>query len=289
MNKSWSFGAILPIFRGPFLERIADGKHHSVIQELGEYFSPLSPPSVSEPLKDWFEFFYSLLLGQYQCEYVYKNAVATGLYLAGRHSLKNSLLTSEFRSGNSRADVVIINGTSTVYEVKSKYDSLKRLEGQIADYKNVFDRIFIVTTAEKTKAVLGKVDSQVGVMVLGDDGKLDGIREAQSNKTNTDPAKIFDCMRQAEFSSVIKDVFGFVPSVPNSKLYRESKELFCRLAPDEAHDLMVSKVRMRGKRKPFADLIKEAPNSLKHACLSFSKSQALAFQIRERLNEPLLT
>ena len=287
MRKAWSFGAIFPIFRGPFLERIAHGKHHSAIHELGKNFSPLSsPPSVSEPLKDWFEFFYSLLLEQYRCEYVYKNAVATGLYLAGRHSFENSLLTGEFRSGNSRADVVIINGTSTVYEVKSKYDSLKRLEGQVADYKNVFDRIFIVTTAEKTKAVLGKVDPLVGVMVLGDDGKLDEIREAQSNKANTDPAIIFDCMRQAEFCSAIKDVFGYVPSVPNSKLYRESKELFCRLAPDASRS---NAVRMRGKRKPFADLINEAPNSLKHACLSFSKSQALAFQIRERLKEPLLT
>ena len=133
------------------------------------------------------------------------------------------------------------------------------------------------------------VDPLVGVMVLDDNGKLDEIREAQSNKDNTNPATIFDCMRQAEFCSAIKDVLGYVPSVPNSKIYQESKELFCRLDPVEAHDLMVSKVRLRGKRKPFVDLINEAPNSLKHACLSFSKSQALAFQIRERLREPLLT
>lgn len=259
------------------------------MRELGEHFSPFSPPSVNEPLKDWFEFFYSLLLDQYQCEYVYKNAVATSLYLTGRHSLDNSLLTSEFRSGNSRADVAIINGTSTVYEVKSKYDSLKRLEGQIADYRNVFDRIFVVTTAEKTKAVLDKIDPLIGVMVLGDGDTLDEIREAKSNKANTDPAVIFDCMRQAEFCSAVKDVCGYVPDVPNSKLYVESKKLFCRLDPSEAHDLMVRKIRFRGKRKLFADLIHEAPNSLKNACLSFSKSQALAFQITKKLKEPLLT
>ena len=289
MYKTTAFGAILTVFRGPFLERIARGKHHSTIRELGEHFSSFSPPSVGEPLSNWFEFFYSLLLEQYQCEYVYKNIVATSLYLAGRHSLENSLLTGEFRSGNSRADMVIINGTSTVYEVKSKYDSLKRLDGQVADYRNVFDRIVIVTTAEKTKEVLDRVDPLVGIMVLDDNGQLNEIREAQSNKANTDPATIFDCMRQAEFCSAIKDVLGYVPNVPNSRIYQESKELFCQLGPDEAHDLMVSKVRLRGKQKPFADLIKEAPNSLKHACLSFTKSQASAFQIKERLKEPLLT
>ena len=289
MTCASSFWSILPIFRGPFLERVAREEHRSTMLELGEHFSSFSPPSASKPLKHWFEFFYSLLSKEYRCEYVYKNAIATSLYLAKRHPLQDSLLTDELRSGNSRADVVILNGTSTVYEVKSEYDSFQRLEGQIADYRDVFDRIFVVTPAKKAAAVLGKVDPPIGVMVLGDDGTLDEIREALSNKANANPAAIFDCMRQVEFCSVIKDVFGFVPDVPNSKLYRESKKLFCRLDPDHAHDLMVRKVKMRGKRKPFVDLVNDAPNSLKHACLSFSKSQALAVEIRERLKGPLLT
>ena len=279
---------ILPIFRGPFLERIGHGTHYATMRELGNHFSYLSPPSVNEPLEDWFEFFYLLLLDQYQCEYVYKNAIATGVYLAGRHSLNDSLLTSEFRSGSSRADVVIINGTSTVYEVKTKYDSLKRLEGQLSDYRKIFDRIVVVTEAEHTRDVLDITGPLVGVMVLGEGGTLDEIREAQSNKANTDPAVIFDCMRQVEYCSAIKNAYGYVPDVPNSKLYIEAKKLFCQLDPSDAHDLMVANVRFRGKRKMYADLINEAPNSLKHACLSFSKSQVLAVQIREKLKEPLI-
>ena len=289
MRKESSFWGILPIFRGPFLERIALGKHHSTLCELGDHFSGFAPPSVNDPLKNWFDFFYSLLFEQYRCEYVYKNAVTTSLYLDRWHLPENSLLTDEFRSGNSRADVVIINGTSTAYEVKSKYDSLKRLGGQIVDYRSVFDRIFVVTTAEKAKEVLDKIDPQIGVMVLDDSGTINEIREAQSNKANTDPATIFDCMRQAEFCSAIKDAYGYVPNVPNSKLYSESKKLFCKLGPNDAHDLMVRKVRTRSKLKPYVDLINDAPKSLKHACLSFSKSQALAFQIKKRLKEPLLT
>ena len=283
-----SLFGILPIFRGPFLERIGHGTHHSTIRELGDFFSSLSPPSVNEPLRNWFEFFYSLLLHQYQCEYVYKNAIATELYLSLRHSLHDSLLTSEFRSGNSRADVVIINGTSTVYEVKSGYDSLRRLQAQLADYRNIFDRIYIVTQPKNAGDVLDLIDAPIGIMLLTDGGKLDEIREAQSNKTNADPAAIFDCMRKAEYCSALREVYGYVPDVPNSKLYVESKRLFSQIDPSDAHDLMVKQVRFRGKQKIYADLVNEAPHSLKHACLSFSKSQALAFQIKERLNEPLL-
>ena len=255
--------------------------------ELGNYFSNFSPPSANEPLKNWFEFFYSLLLKRYQCEYIYKNAIATRLYLDRRHSLNDSLLTSEFRSGKSRADVVIINGTSTVYEVKSKYDSLKRLEGQLDDYRKIFDRIYVVTQPENIRHMAEGIDPLIGIMALCDGGSLDEIREAQSNKANTDPATIFSCMRQVEYCSVVKEVFGYIPDVPNSKLYVESRKLFCQIGPSDAHDFMVKQVRYRGKRKAYADLITEAPHSLKHACLSFSKSQGLALQIREKLKEPL--
>lgn len=129
----------------------------------------------------------------------------------------------------------------------------------------------------------------IGVMVLHDDGTLDEIREAKSNKSNTNPAAIFDCMRQSEYCADIEQAYGYVPDAPNSKLYTISKNLFCQLPPTDAHDLMVEQVRFRGKRKIYADLIDEAPHSLKHACLSFSKSQALASEIKERLKEPLLT
>ena len=283
-----SLWGILPIFRAPFLERIGHGTHQSVMCELGDYFADFSPPSVDAPLRDWFDFFYSLLITQYQCEYVYKNVIATRLYLDRRHSFDNSLLSSEFRSGKSRADVVIINGTSTVYEVKSKYDSLRRLDGQLNDYRRIFDRIFVVTQAENAKEILELVDSSIGVLVLSDRCTLDELREAQTNKSNTDPDAIFACMRQVEYSSAIKEAFGYIPDVPNSKLYSESKKLFCQIDPTVAHDLMVKQVRFRGKRKSHADLISEAPHSLKHACLSFSKSQALAVQIKERLKEPLM-
>ena len=284
-----TLGSIQSIFRAPFLERIAHKTHYATLYELGAHFSPLCPPSAEMPLRDWFEFFYSLLAERYRCEYIYKNAITTKLFLSERHSLEESLLTSEFRIGKSRADVVILNGTSTVYEVKSDYDSLERLDSQIADYRRVFDRIFVVTSAEKAKSLLNRVDSLVGIIELSDDGELREIREARSNKDNTDPAFVFDCMRQAEFCSVIKDEFGYTPNVPNSKLYRESRKLFCKLDPDYAHDLMVAKVRSRTKKQPYIELIKGSPHSLKHACLSFSKSQALAVQIKEGLEEPLST
>ena len=277
------FYAISPIFKAPFLERIARGTHCSLFKELREHFPT---PLEDKPLKDWFDFFYDILLEKYRCEYVYKNILTTQLFLEGKHFPQDCWLINEWRVNKSRADIVIMNGESTTYEIKSKFDSLDRLESQIADYQKVFDKIYIVTTEEKVKSVLNKVGKAIGIYELKKD-KLEEIQEPESNKANTDPATIFDCLHQGEYLSIIEEKFGDTPDVPSGILFAESKKLFCQLEPTEAHDSMVERIRKRGKRKPYMDLVENAPDSLKHACFSFSKTQAMAKKIKKRLKEPL--
>jgi hypothetical protein len=243
--KAVAMGSIASLFRCPFLERVAHGTHVPPILELADHFSQFNPPSRTTRLSEWFEFFYRLLFEKYRCEYVYKNAIATKVFLS-RHSLHTSFMTDEIRSAKSRGDVAILNGTSTVYEIKSHYDSFERLD---------------------TQSVL---------------------RESPSNKHATDPGTIFDCMRQVEYCRAITEVFGYVPQVPNSQLYRHARNMFCSLSPTVAHDLMVEQVKKRGKKRSFVELIESAPVSLKHVCLSFSKSAAMASNIAARLREPLV-
>jgi hypothetical protein len=70
-------------------------------------------------------------------EYVYKAALVQKILL-GRHSLQTASMLNEFRVGGCKADLAILNGTATVYEVKSERDSLARLQRQIAAYTTVF-------------------------------------------------------------------------------------------------------------------------------------------------------
>lgn len=282
-----SLSSIVPIFRSTFLEKVARGAHIKALLELAEHLSHFGPPSPAASLSTWFDFFYSLLFEHYRCEYVYKNAIATKLFLS-RHSFRTSFMTDELRSGTSRADVAILNGTSTVYEIKSEYDSFERLDGQLADYKRIFDRIYVVTTASKAEVACRIADPLVGIIVMRENGSLGTVRDAISNKRNVNPSAVFDCMRQSEYCSALVQEFGLIPQVPNSKLYATAKEMFCSLPPTVVHDLMVEQIKRRGKKKAFADLIDKAPLSLKHACLSFSKPSSMAIAITERLEEPLI-
>lgn len=281
-----SFGSILPIFRGPFLERIARDEHHPLLQELADGYSFFPSYLQNAPLKDWYRFFYSILVRKYKCEYVYKNSVANQLYLKN-HRPNKALLTDEFRIGVSRADVVVINSTSTVYEIKTKYDSLTRLEQQISDYQKVIDRIYVVTTNEKCHEVSTVINDSVGLVTMDDKGKLNTIKKAKPNRANTDPGMVFDCMRRTEYCSAIKEAFGYVPDVPNGIIYVEAKKLFMQLPPEQAHKLMVKNVVKRARHKPFADRISDVPSSLKHACLAYNRSKKVVCPIVDRLRKPL--
>ena len=132
-----------------------------------------------------------------------------------------------------------------------------------------------------------KVGEKIGIYELKEN-KLKKNREAESNKTNTAPEWVFCCMHQAEYLSVLNEKFGYTPPY-NGELFLESQKMFCQLDPEEAHDAMIKVVRKRknNRGKPYTDLIYEAPESLRHTCLSFSKTQALANQIRILLEETI--
>src|SRR4029453_5364083 len=76
-------------------------------------------------------------------EYIYKAAL-THRVLLGKHSLKTASMLTEFRAGDCKADISILNGTTTVFEIKSERDSLTRLARQIENYKRVFASVFVI-------------------------------------------------------------------------------------------------------------------------------------------------
>lgn len=74
---------------------------------------------------------------------------------------KNTYLTQEFTtySGKSRADVIAINGHINAFEIKSDFDSLDRLPGQISEYNLSFEKNTIVTSykyIDEVKKVIPK-------------------------------------------------------------------------------------------------------------------------------------
>lgn len=217
-------------------------------------------------LRELFENSYNKLLKNYRNEYVFKNAIAKKILL-GRHSITSSRLFTELRVETSKADVVIFNGTTHVYEIKTELDTLERLEKQISNYKKVFEFVNIVTVESKLSIVEKLLDKDVGIILLTDKYTLKTVRKANSNLENLDKEALFNLLRKDEYLKIIKNKFGYLPDVPNTKIYTECKEIFSRLSILEIHKEVLSTLKNRITYKNLVDSIKQFPDSLKISIL----------------------
>lgn len=223
--------------------------------------------SARTTLADIYDAAYAHLVQSHRTEYVYKNAIAAHLLLA-RHSLSEARLFTEFSSDDSIADVVIVNGTTTAYEVKTEYDSLVRLPKQLASYCRTFEYVYVVTSPSLAAAAAGVAPKWVGVLELRPSGALRLRRPARSNMQRMRVRSIFTSLRQAEYLSILREVFGGVPSVPNGEIYAASATLFDRLTRARAHQGLVAALRARALPPAVAEAALAGPSSLVSAILS---------------------
>ncbi|QMW04094.1 sce7726 family protein [Spirosoma foliorum] len=198
----------------------------------------------------------------YRSEYVYKNAVANELLLAN-HSLYDAKLFTEFIAEQSLLDVLIVNGTTTAYEIKTELDTLDRLPSQLKSYQSMFDKVYVVTCEQNVAKIKKIVDEKIGIQVLNSNNKIDLEREPISNKEDFITDNIFFALRKDEYLRLIKGKYGYIPQVPNTKIFGECLKLFKELSRYEVHDCFVEVLRSRALLKHQIQFIESVSYSLK--------------------------
>lgn len=258
-------------FSSGVLRELAHTGHSSTAGRLWQHHL-IEQYGSDTPLGEFYDAIFQRLVREYRHEYIYKNAIAEKILL-GRHNLNTAFMLTEFRVDDCKADAVVLNGTSHVYEIKSEMDSFERLDRQLAAYRKMFDFITVITTERLFNAVEERVPLEVGIRVLAE-GKYqfkvrECRREAISNKANVDPFIIFNALQRPEYLKIIKDAFGVsLDHLPNTQIYGEAKKIFVQLAPETAHDDMVEVLKKRKQARRLVDFIVEVPSSLKSASLS---------------------
>jgi len=238
--------------------------------------------SSSMTLKEALERLYKLMLSEYRCEYVYKNEIIRQILIKGHKNEARAFTEVEVQK--SIADVVIINGTSSVYEIKTELDGLNRLENQLHSYRLVFDKMFVVTHKEKLDSIKKVIGKDVGLIILKDKGKLETVREAKSNKKHVRSEYVFNLLHKEEYTKIIKSHFGYIPKVQPIQLFTECKRLFSLIEPIKAHTYMVK--ALRNRRTPWyqEDLFKALPHSLKLIGLTSRLTKQNCIDIQNRLS-----
>lgn len=80
-----------------------------------------------------------------------------------------------------RADVVLANGKLSAFEIKSDFDSLVRLKGQLESYCATFEKVVVVVAPRFAAKVTEMVPPGVGVWVADGEGAT-GIKEVRRAK-----------------------------------------------------------------------------------------------------------
>lgn len=212
-------------------------------------------------------------------EYVYRAALTHNILL-GRHSLNTASILTEFRVGSCKADLAILNGTGTVYEIKSDRDSLARLSNQITSYRKVFSKIYVIAGKEHIEEILNSTSSDIGVMSLARWDRIHTVREAADRPDLVCPVTIFDSLRLAEARSILQELNIPIPDVPNTMIYSTMRKCFEQIDPTNVHHLMVRTLKQSRSLAPLRNLVDKLPASLQPA--------ALSIQVRRMDHERLL-
>jgi hypothetical protein len=116
--------AISRLFSSSVVREMARKGKSPLFARLATQSQLLRSIPLSKRVDSLFDAAFSLLKREgYRHEYIYKAAL-THKILLGIHSLQTASMINEFRVGDCKADIAILNGTATVYEVKSERDSL---------------------------------------------------------------------------------------------------------------------------------------------------------------------
>lgn len=221
-------------------------------------------------------------------EYIYKNAIAHKV-LIGKHSLNTACMLTEFRAGNCKADVVILNGTSTVYEIKSERDALGRLQRQLSEYLKVFDYVQVIAGENHIMALESLIPEQVGIQVLTDRFTIRDHRPAVSNARNVCPEHVFESLQRSEYLAILNAHGIAVPEVPNTRIHAVAKELFITLTPEQAHQGMVEVLQRTRSPIALRDFVEAVPSALKAAAVSVPLTRQERLRLLEALSADFRT
>ena len=194
--------ALPPLFAASHLQEIAWYGHSDLISCAREFLEGeglLAPePTLAAVLHRAFE----ILQRRRPVEYIYKTCVMRRRVF-GRHSPNSTSVYFEHDVGEARADLVLVNGRTDVFEIKSRYDGPDRLASQLHEYYRCFPRVTIVTHESKAEMYLAQAPVYTGVSIVDDRFYLSCRRPVSDHFDELDHYSLFALLHQGE-----RDVAG---------------------------------------------------------------------------------
>ncbi|WP_246792531.1 sce7726 family protein [Burkholderia perseverans] len=250
------------MFTRPVFANIARSGNWQVALDFLAEHGLLAPTSEAQSLASLFDSAWREMRRAYRNEFVYKTEIASRIVF-GRHSPNTASLHVELPVGRSIVDVAVFNGTSTAYEIKTEFDTPRRLTTQTSDYLAAFDRVCLVTHPRCAESYAEIVDPRVGVLVLTERGSLRQIRKPSTNRQNVTPKTIFSCLQRAEYVEAVSLKTGEPVVKPSAIIQAYCSGVFQEFTSLEAHDIFVRALRKRKTDGDTVCFVTALPESLR--------------------------
>jgi hypothetical protein len=279
--------ALTRLFSAAVFREMAKKGRSGLFRRLVEQADLIARADPRATVGDTFDSAFEILkVAGHRDEYIYRAAISQQV-LMGTHSLRTASMLSEFRAGSCKADLVILNGTATVYEIKSERDSLARLANQVENYKRVFAEVNVIASEGHVEGVLATVPDDVGVLCLSKHYQIEPVREAFDCPARICPVTVFESLRTAEAVTILRAMSVKVPVVPNTQRHAAMRDLFATLDPAALHVEMVRTLKRTRDLAPLGDFVDRLPESLQAAALSVSVRRADHSRLVDAVATPL--
>lgn len=237
-----------------------------------------------ETYSDYLTYIYNILHKEYRCEYIYKNEIINELILK-QFGTKDTVVINEFKVGNSVADMVMFNGVSKAFEIKTELDSEKRLNGQLTDYQRIFQESYIVTHESLYDKYHNLCDN-CGLIIYHKQGRkyrMTEIKKATA-QPKMDVEVLIRSIRTAEYKNIIFNYFGVLPQVNSFTMFEKCEEWMKQIPPATLHKLFIAEIK---KRESNTAQLKDFNKELRQLCLSMKIKPKDYNQLTNKLSQPI--
>lgn len=233
----------------------------------------------------YFYYLYSELLKNYRCEYIFKNEVINRILLP-KMAHRETIVMNEFRVDQSIADLVMFNGTSRAFEIKTDYDSDKRLAHQLRDYCKLFELCYLVVSDDSCEKYIHVIPENVGVITMKYvRGKLVHhiVKEAVQDST-IDVHTLMRSVRTNEYKNITKRVCGKLPNVSEFDMFDACEQLLLCADNSQVNKAFIAEIK---KRVSNMNSLQNADSAFRQLCLSTNMDIATYTQLTSKLNIPI--
>lgn len=286
-ESSASIAALARLFSTAAFRELGVRGRSSLVARLLRQSSITTEMSLNSSLASAFAFGFDVLRRQPQRhECIYKAAIVNRRLL-GTHSLRTALMLSEVRVGSAIADLVLLNGTSTAFEIKSERDKLAKLRHQVRAYREVFANVCVVLGPDHVGSAMVELPVDVGVYTLDRRLRLSQVRSEVENTSHLSPSTMLSVLRKREVELLLNALGLEVPTGPNTRFMTECREQVIGVAGAKVHSAMIDVLKRTRIQRRSEDYVAALPHALKSLGLEVGFSVGGEQRVLIALQTPL--